>query len=64
MLQRKPGLLKDTQEIFPFDRLKVSEIEWITKKGGLPSEKNWIALYPGKDEEKIVKIIKSSKVMF
>ncbi len=54
---KETGIIKGTQEIFPFDRLKVGEIEWITKKGGLPSEKNWIALYPGKDEEKIVKII-------
>lgn len=41
----------------PLNLLKGSDIEWITKKGGRPSEKNWAVLYPEKDDEKIAKII-------
>ncbi len=42
---------------FPLDQLKIEDIEFITKKGGLPSPEKWAVLYPNKDEEKIVKII-------
>ncbi|MDP4182454.1 MAG: hypothetical protein Q8942_15360 [Bacillota bacterium] len=54
---KETAIVKSTQEAFPLDKLKESDIEWITKKGGLPSDKKWVALYPEKDEEKIVKII-------
>ena len=42
---------------FPLDQLKIEDIEFITREGGLHSPKNWTVLYPEKDEEKIVKII-------
>ena len=41
----------------PFTEIKVTDIEWITKKGGLPSDKNWVVLFPQKDSDKIAKII-------
>lgn len=54
---KEPAIDNSEKENFPLNLLKDSDIEWITKKGGLPSEKNWAVLYPGKDDEKIVKII-------
>lgn len=48
---------QETLEVYPLNQLKDTDIEWITKKGGLPSDKNWIVLYPDKDDEKIIKII-------
>ncbi len=57
-----PQIITDENPIeskleFPLDQLKIEDIEFITKKGGLPSTKNWAVLYPEKDEEKLVKII-------
>lgn len=53
----EPVIDKSEQEVFPLNLLKDSDIEWITKKGGLPSEKTWAVLYPEKDAEKIDKIL-------
>lgn len=33
-----------------------NDIEWITKKGGLPPNNNWAVLFPVKDSDKIKKI--------
>ncbi|WP_010243976.1 hypothetical protein [Acetivibrio cellulolyticus] len=54
---KENAIIKSSKEIYPLNQLKDCDIEWITKKGGIPSEKNWAALYPEKDEEKIVKIV-------
>lgn len=32
-------------------------VEWVTKKGGFLSDKNWVVLFPQKDSDKIKKII-------
>jgi uncharacterized protein YgiM (DUF1202 family) len=51
------GSNQEAMETYPLNQLKDTDIEWITKKGGLPSDKNWVVLYPEKDDDKIVKII-------
>ena len=56
-IAEKTAIQKSPQEVFLLDQLKLTDIEWITKKGGLFSRKNWAVLYPEKDEEKIAKII-------
>jgi len=40
-----------------FVDIKSTDIEWITKKGGLPSDKDYVVLSPQKDSDKISKII-------
>lgn len=41
----------------PFSSVKDTDIEYITKIGGLPSDKCWAVLFPQKDPDKIKKII-------
>ncbi|MCX7746944.1 MAG: hypothetical protein N2645_08660 [Clostridia bacterium] len=48
---------KQPSEAYPLIILKDSEVKWITKKGGLPSDKVWAVLYPEKDSDKIHKIL-------
>ena len=43
--------------ISPFDNIKVTDVEWITKRGGLPSDKSWATLTLEEDSDKITKIL-------
>ena len=38
-------------------RINETGVEWVTKKGGFLSDKNWAVLFPQKDSSKIEKII-------
>lgn len=54
---------QEVLSVYPINRLKDTDVEWITKKGGLPSDKKWGALYSQKDEKKIeyiISLVKSS----
>lgn len=44
--------------INPFGNVKDTDIAYITKIGGLPSNNCWTVLYPEKDHSKIMKLIK------
>lgn len=43
--------------INPFGNVKDTDVAYVTKTGGLPSDNCWTVLYPQKDSNKIMKII-------